>query len=168
VSAVDLGTASAPSLDDIWHVVEDVWESMLGCWPQPAEPTAIGESWLTAVITVTGEWSGEVCFSCSPATAVHVGRTMLELTGEEPDPEPEDVEDAVREVVNVLGGNIKALVPGGRFLGLPVLTQGVPDVDGSAVGTLGVSWPGHVARVGVWRCDPAEQSLPNDQHTDQK
>jgi chemotaxis protein CheX len=168
VSAVDLGAAPAPSMDEIWHVVEGVWESMLGCWPAPAEPGEVGADWLTAVITVTGEWSGTVRFSCPPSTARHVGRAMLELTGEEPDPEPEDVEDAVREVVNVLGGNIKALVPGGRSLGLPVLTHGAPAVDGSLVGTLGVSWPGHVAHVDVWHRDPAEQSSPNHQHTDQK
>jgi chemotaxis protein CheX len=137
-------------LDDVWNVVEEVWESMLGCAPAPAEPVAVQDDWLTAVVTVDGDWSGAVALSCSPRTAVQVGRALLDLTGDEPDPEPEDVEDAVREVVNVLGGNVKALVPGGRALGLPVLVPSASAVGGDLVGALDVGWPGHVARLGLW------------------
>jgi chemotaxis protein CheX len=156
VSAPLPATAPPPLADDVWHVVEGVWESLLGTWPAPAAPVAPGPDWLTAVVTVDGDWSGAVSFSCPPRTALHVSRAMLDLTSEEPDPDREDVEDAVREVVNVLGGNVKALVPGGRSLGLPALTR-TPDVDGQLVDELHVGWPGHVARVGVWRADPTDR-----------
>jgi hypothetical protein len=163
------GTAPAPvELEHVWNVVEAVWESLLGCWPTPAEPVDVRDDWVTAVITVDGDWPGAVALSCPRPTALHMGRAMLDLTSDEPDPEPEDVDDAVREVVNVLGGNVKALVPGGRALGLPALLAGAPVVDGELVGELFVGWPGHVARLGLWHTGPAGQHLPIHQHTEQK
>jgi hypothetical protein len=137
-------------MDDVWNVVEAVWESLLGVWPAPAEPVRVGEDWLSAVVTVDGDWRGAVSFSCSFRTAQHVSRTMLDVAGNEPHPDLEDVADAVREVVNVLGGNVKALVPGSRSLGLPVLACGRPALDGDLVGEVHVGWPGHVAHLGIW------------------
>jgi chemotaxis protein CheX len=149
LAVTPLGTDSR-LMDDVWNVVEAVWESLLGVWPAPAEPVHVGDDWWSAVVTVDGGWRGAVSFSCSFRTAQHVSRTMLDLAGDEPDPDVEDVEDAVREVVNVLGGNVKALVPGGRSLGLPVLECGRPALDGDLVGEVHVGWPGHVAHVGIW------------------
>jgi chemotaxis protein CheX len=174
-------------MDDVWHVVEAVWESLLGVWPAAAEPVDVAEDWLCAVVTVDGDWRGAVSLSCSPGTAQHMARTMLDVAGDEPDPGREDVEDALREVVNVIGGNVKALVPGGRALGLPVLVVGRPDLAGDLAGDpageLHVGWPGHQARVAVWRsASPAPDTEPahaaktagsthpistNHQHTEQ-
>jgi chemotaxis protein CheX len=157
-----LDSEALPLMDDVWNVVEAVWESLLGVWPAPVEPVHVAEDWLSAVVTVDGDWRGAVSFSCSLRTAQHVARTMLDLAGDEPDRDLEDVEDAVREVVNVLGGNVKALVPGGRALGLPVLTVGAPAIDGDLVGDVHVGWPGHVARVGIWRIGaPSDHTFTN-------
>src|SRR4051794_32201426 len=41
-----------------------------------------------------------VALSCSPRTAQHISRTMLDLAGDDPHPDAEDVEDALREVAN--------------------------------------------------------------------
>jgi chemotaxis protein CheX len=162
-----LAVAPVP-LDDVWSVVEEVWVSLLGCSPAPAEPVDVQDDWLTAVVTVDGDWHGAVGLSCSPRTALHISRAMLDLTVEEPDPEPEDVEDAVREVVNVLGGNVKALVPGGRRLGLPVLVPSASAVGGDPVGGLDVGWAGHVARLGLWHTGSNDEPSPIHQHDDQK
>jgi hypothetical protein len=143
-------------LDEVWNVVEAVWESLLGVWPAPAEPVDVGTDWLSAVVAVDGDWRGAVALSCPPRTAQHIGRTMLDLSGDEPDPDADDVDDAVREVANVLGGNVKALVPGGFTLGLPVLRLGRPDIEGHLVAEVHVGWPGHVARIGVWRTAAAQ------------
>jgi chemotaxis protein CheX len=164
------GTA-VPALPtaDVWGVVEVVWGSLLGTCPSPVEPLVVGPDWVSAVVTLDGSWRGSVAFSCPPRTADHVARTMLELAAAEPDPDPEDVEDAVREVVNVLGGNVKALLPGGRSLGLPTVVLGPPRVAGELAGALDIGWPGHVARVAVWSVAedgdaPSTSSLPH-QHT---
>jgi chemotaxis protein CheX len=160
-----------PVMDDVWHVVEAVWESLLGVWPAPAEPVGVEEDWLSAVVTVDGDWRGAVSLSCPFRTAQHMSRTMLDVAGDEPDPDLDDIEDAMREVVNVIGGNVKALVPGGRSLGLPVLVVGRPAVDGDLAGELHIGWPGHLARVAVWRSSPAAPNTAhpnsNHQHTEQ-
>ena len=140
-----------PPVAEVWNVVEAVWESLLEAWPSPAEPLAVEADWLTAVVSVDGDWSGAVALSCPPRTALHMSRTMLDLAWDDPEPEPDDIADAVREVVNVLGGNVKALVAGARALGPPVLAVGRPNLEGHLVAELHVGWPGHAARVGVWR-----------------
>jgi len=50
-------------MNHVWNVVEAVWESLLGCWPAPAEPVDVQEDWVTAVITVDGDWPGVVALS---------------------------------------------------------------------------------------------------------
>ena len=138
-------------MGEVWNVVEAVWESLLGVWPAPGEPVDVGTDWLSAVVAVDGDWRGAVALSCPPRTAQHISRTMLDLAGDDPDPDADDVDDAVREVANVLGGNVKALVPGGLILGLPVLSVGRPVVEGRVVGEAHMNWPGHIARIAVWR-----------------
>ena len=157
------GTSAAVPLDDAWHVVEAVWESLLGVLPAPSAPVDVADDWLSAVVTVDGDWRGAVAFSCPSATARHVSRTMLDVDQDNGGPEPEDVDDAVREMVNVVGGNIKALVPGGRVLGLPTIVAGPPAVDGDLVGGLHVGWPRHVAHVGIWHTG-SPRSTPSPTH----
>ena len=170
-SATAPAVTDSPVMDDVWHVVEAVWESLLGVWPTPAEPVGVAEDWLSAVVTVDGDWRGAVSLSCPIRTALHMSRTMLDVAGDEPDPDLEDVEDAMREVVNVIGGNVKALVPGGRSLGLPVVAVGRPAVEGDLAGELHVGWPGHLARVAVWRSGSTAPATAhpnsNHQHTKQ-
>lgn len=151
--AVDAGPGptSAPRSDDVWNVVEAVWESLLGVWPTPAEAVQVGADWPSALVRIEGGWRGTVALSCPPRTAQHVARTMLDLSGDEAHPDTDAIEDAVREAANVIGGNVKALVAGGDRLSLPTVTAGPPAVDGDLVVDIAVGWPGHVARLGVWR-----------------
>ena len=62
----------SPPMDDVWNVVEAVWESLLGCWPTPAEPVDVRDDWVTAVITVDGDLVGEVHVGW-PGHVAHLG-----------------------------------------------------------------------------------------------
>ena len=73
-------------------------------------PGALPGSEVLAVTEITGEWNGTVCLACSRAAARHATAVMFGIDDE--DLTPADVTDAVGELINVVGGNIKSLVPG--------------------------------------------------------
>ncbi|GAB2694027.1 chemotaxis protein CheX [Thalassiella azotivora] len=134
----------------LWSMVEQVWESLLGA---PAERLADDAACtdgdlLAAQIQLTGAFSGAVSV-CAPRTAVEqMAVRMLDL---EPgnDVDPVDVEDAFGEVVNVLGGSVKALLPGPSQLGLPSVLPGPADATGTTVRRVVTRWDGGGVEVAV-------------------
>ena len=110
-----------PSLTDVQMLVEDVWSSFLGA-EEPllaGPPSDFGADW-SAAVTVTGEWEGMVTVELPGPMAEEITRRML-LVDEAAD---EDVADAVGELVNMIGGNVKSLMPGPSGLSLPVVAAG--------------------------------------------
>ncbi len=115
--------ASGPALavEDVRVVTNDVWTSFLAShepleWsPAPlAEPEVVRAS-----VEIRGEWDGAVTLEMPPAAALTATRTML--TRDEVD--HGDVLDALGELVNMIGGNIKSLLPSGSTLGLPMVSS---------------------------------------------
>lgn len=68
------------------------------------------EGWLTAMIGLEGEFNGLVALHCPEALARRTAAGLLALPGE---PGAREVHDALGEVVNILGGDIKLLLDGG-------------------------------------------------------
>ncbi len=108
-------------LDDVRVVTNDVWTSFLANhepleWsPAPlAEPEVVRAS-----VDIRGEWDGAVTLEMSPAAALTAARTMLTVS----EVDHEDVLDALGELVNMIGGNIKSLLPSGSVLGLPMVSS---------------------------------------------
>jgi chemotaxis protein CheX len=121
-------------------VVEQVWASMLYRPVLPwTAPWPTGTRGPVASITVAGDWSGTLRLWCTDAAAASMTRSLLKLRpGAEPD--AEDVEDALGEVVNVVAGSLKGALGGSSQLGLPQVGSGpAPEPTGDAV-HLPVSW----------------------------
>lgn len=110
-----------PSMTDVEMVVTEVWTSFLG----DAEPLMMGPpvelavGWSSAV-TVSGEWHGMISVELTKDAAEEITRRML-MVDATPD---EDVADAVGELVNMIGGGVKSLMPGPSALSLPVVAAG--------------------------------------------
>jgi len=100
-------------------IADQVWPSLVGDGevfvPVPAPPPA--ES-VSAWVDITGPWSGSVVVTCAPATAAALTESVL-MTRPPVVVDDEDVEDALGELANVLGGNVKSVLPGESRLGLP-------------------------------------------------
>ncbi len=63
----------------------------------------------------------------------------------------EDVVDALGELANVVGGNVKALLPEHGTLGLPKVADRLPDGHlAAAVQRVPLAWRGHPFVVTVW------------------
>ena len=119
-----------------------------------------GAGWVHASIAVTGGWSGRITLDVSRAGADVLARRML-LAEEVSE---DDVTDAVGELVNVLGGNVKGLLLEESALGLPqVLTFDEPAPRRSAVEVCHAEllWAGHPVDVRVW-LDEQDDSNPGD------
>ena len=131
-----VGTAVAPELTaaDLVTVARQVWESCLAHHPDVLVEGAVAslEGPVTrASVRITGGWSGVVVLEMGGATAQEAARVMLDL--DEVDAvAPEEVGDAVGELVNIIGGNVKSLLPTASSLGLPQVDE-PPDLDGSGV-----------------------------------
>jgi chemotaxis protein CheX len=137
-----------PTATDVQMVVEEVWTSFLGT----EDPLVVGApadlraGW-SAAVTVTGAWEGMVSVELPTTMAEEVCRRMLGVE----DTVDEDVADAVGELVNMIGGNVKSLMPGPSVLSLPVVAAGrvARSSDTTEVCRVDASWAGAPVQVCV-------------------
>jgi hypothetical protein len=133
----------------VLSIAEEAWIALVGedevLVPVPEElPADTVSSW----VDVVGPWTGSVVLSTGTQTAAELTRALLadyapELL------EHEDVADAFGEIANVVGGNVKAALPGPSALSLPEV--GNPPA---------VRNPADVVRIDVlWRGQPVSISV---------
>lgn len=152
------------SAEDLEAITTDVWTAYLPDEHGPVYPAPVAEGALDdlvhASVGVHGAWTGQVVVELSPVGADRVARSMLAL---EPDAPVggADVSDAVGELANVVGGNVKSLMPAPSSLGLPVVVQGrvsrFAAYDAVEVCSLELGWAGEPVRVSVWGLAPKEE-----------
>lgn len=142
----------APTDDDLRIIAEQVWSSYLdpeGMSPLIALPSESSSSDVSASVSVTGAWWGHVVIRCSSTAARNAAAALLGV--ELHDATNEDVTDAVGELANIIGGNVKCLLPEPCALSLPsVLINGNsnwPDVV--QVSALDGSWLGEPITIEV-------------------
>jgi len=105
-------------------VVDQVWESLLGAEVLPWYGEGpVAPAVLQAEVTLTGDWNGLVRIGCAQGAAEGIAAAML-MAGADEVLAAEDVHDAVGEVVNVVGGNVKGALLGDTALGLPRILTG--------------------------------------------
>jgi chemotaxis protein CheX len=133
--------------EDLFAIAEQIWASYLdaeGTNPlSPAPPTAPSRD-VCASVSVTGAWRGHIVVSCSMPAARNVAGALLGADVD--DVTPEDVTDALGELANIIGGNVKSVMPEPSALSLPVVL-----IDGNT------GWPSavEVCRLnGEWLGEP--------------
>ena len=146
-----------PELGDVHAIVEQVWSSFLGD-EEPLLPRFAGAAadeafpaddvW-SAAVSVHGGWTGTVTVELSASVAQSLARLMLAMADEPLD--DAEVADAVGELVNMVGGNVKSLMPGPSALTLPVVAAGraVHSSELSEVARFDAVWAGEPVRVSV-------------------
>jgi chemotaxis protein CheX len=110
--------------DGLYGIAGQIWNAYLGA---DAENPLVrseerGSPEVVASISVTGSWDGHVVVGCSEVAAISIAATMLDLDPD--DVTPADILDAAGELVNVVGGNVKSLLPQPSLLSLPLTTRG--------------------------------------------
>lgn len=100
----------------ITTVTEQVWTDFLGIALAPIPSTA-GEAECAASISIEGAWNGAVIVACSRQLARQAAATMYCCPVDQVD--DASWRDTLNELANIMGGNLKALLPGPSHLGLP-------------------------------------------------
>jgi chemotaxis protein CheX len=108
---------------DICRLTETVWSTVVGLEVHQIEPeskTKPGDGFVTGCVSIVGDWEGAVAVHCSLRLARQVATVMF---GSD-DPQADEVRDALGELTNITGGNIKSLLPGPCELSLPSVIEG--------------------------------------------
>lgn len=110
--------------EQIVAITQDVWSSFTGkAIGSVAEEPALEAGDVTAGrVAVTGDWRGCVVLVCPTQLARAAASAMFDLPGERLS--DDEVADALGELTNMIGGNIKSLLPGSSRLSMPAVTVG--------------------------------------------
>ena len=97
-----------------------VWTTLLGfdIKPQPGPFDISPEKIVTGSVQVTGKWNGVISIYLPPSLVSRVTETMFSLNSGEATLETQ--KDAVGELINMIGGNIKAMLPHPCTLSTPI------------------------------------------------
>ena len=111
------------SSDDVAQIVQEVFSSMLGLDIEPIEIEIDNSGAAVAgSVGVSGATDCLIRMEMQEEAARAVAGAMFGL--EAPDVSDDDIADAVGELTNMVGGNIKSLLPEPSTLSLPVVAQG--------------------------------------------
>jgi len=103
-----------------YQIIQDTWTSTLGFQvdrPASAEYSAVGA--LTVCVKITGAWDGEVRLHCSPPLARLIAAAIFQVEADKAG--SDEILDALSELIHIVGGNLKALLPQPVVLSLPSL-----------------------------------------------
>lgn len=115
---------TGPSTADIHFILQNIASAMLDADLEPLEGRAISpeDPRLLGCVQIVGAWTGAVVLECSPGFATQAACRLLELAPEQV--ADADLRDAVAELANIVGGNLKSLLPGPSYLSLPAVACG--------------------------------------------
>jgi chemotaxis protein CheX len=113
-----------PFEEEIQQLASTIWDSILHLPIEPGDPAAAVDEpqMMAACVQITGAWQGAVSLACGEAFATSAASIMFEL--DEAAVGVADRQDALGELANMIGGNMKALLPEPCALSLPSVVAG--------------------------------------------
>jgi hypothetical protein len=122
-------TATLISDDHLWELVESIWGTMLslGVTRDRGDTMVREPCRLTASVHIRGAFHGTVQFLPTEQFARRAAALMLDVP--ESSLVTADVDDAVGELCNMLGGGVKNLVPCHSSLSLHRITRDAPSTN---------------------------------------
>jgi chemotaxis protein CheX len=133
----------------VQEIADQAWSALVGedelLVPVPGE---LGPDTLSSWVEIVGPWTGTVVLTCDRATAEELTRALL-AEHAPAELEPEDVDDALGELANVVGGNVKAVLPGPSFLGLPEVGPAPRVASPTDTCRVDALWRGHPLTISV-------------------
>lgn len=110
------------------EIVRNVWESVPGlplllrATPENLDTDPTHTHTLTGAVHITGAWLGTVAATCPVSLAAECAAHMLSV--EAAAVPLEDVADGWGELIHMIGGNLKALLPPPCAMSLPAVVEG--------------------------------------------
>jgi chemotaxis protein CheX len=145
-----------PTVDDLNEIAEQVWSAYLdpeGINPLiPLDDVAFGGD-LHGSVSITGSWHGHVVVACSAGAAKHAAAAFLAMDPAEVT--DADLADVLGELANIVGGNVKSMLPEGCFISLPHVVSAPSSVNhwpsASQICELSGSWAGEQVSISMWQ-----------------
>ena len=110
---------------ELKQITAETWKILLGEELQhlsgPLLPSQMDNP-LAACAQIVGDWQLGVIIYCPMALARHAAATMLGIDQEQVS--TADVHDVLRELINIVAGNVKGLLSGANLLSLPKIVKG--------------------------------------------
>lgn len=106
---------------DLHAILDGIWLSYLDGPADPLPHPEPVDGPVTATVAIHGAWAGDVTITLGHALAVGVAAHLLAVNLA--DVTEEDIDDAAGELVNILGGNLKAVLPEPSVLSLPTVAR---------------------------------------------
>jgi len=106
--------------ETFYGIIQDTWTSTLGFQvdrPASGEFSAIGA--ISVCVKISGAWDGEVRLHCSPLLARLIAAAIFQIEADEVG--SYEILDALSELIHIIGGNLKALLPQPVIVSLPSL-----------------------------------------------
>jgi hypothetical protein len=103
-----------------YRIIQDTWTSTLGFQVDraaSAEFSAVGA--YTVCVKITGAWDGEVRLHCSSPLARLIAAAIFQVEADQAG--GDEILDALSELIHIVGGNLKALLPQPVILSFPSL-----------------------------------------------
>jgi len=151
-------TTFATTPEDLQLFVSEVWSNHVArleeLVPAPphawAAPVGGASACWSGAVSVSGEWHGMIAVDLAGESAEALARGMLAL-GEHEEVDPVELSDVVGEFANIVGGNVKSLMPGPSSLSLPLVAHNVlePPSELQPQVTLDLAWRDAPVRVRV-------------------
>jgi CheY-specific phosphatase CheX len=111
---------------ELRQIAEEAWrivlEEELVYAAHPTAPANIQDS-IAACAQIAGDWQLAVALTC-PVSVARSAATAMFATAEA-EQRPEDIEDAMCELIAIIAGNIKGVLSGSSHLSLPSLVKGM-------------------------------------------
>ena len=107
------------------RITSDIWTAMLGLTLEPYYDAPVfppDQRVATGIVQITGDFEGAVTIQLAESKARQVAAIMFAMEPEEIG--DEELSDAVGELANMTGGNVKSTMAGSCQLSLPSVTSG--------------------------------------------
>jgi len=149
------------------QIVDAMWSSYFGHVEPllPAfEPHDVEGPVLCASVGISGARPGLVSVVVERSGAAALAAALLQ---EDEVLADDDIHDSLGEIANIVGGNVKALVPDAGALGLPGIStsQPLPSSAARQAARLDANWQGHWLTFVVWLAAPAHAPAHERTHT---
>lgn len=146
---------------DLTEMAEQVWVSYLdpeGVSPLVPHGDTKQVSEVHSTVSITGSWHGHLVYASSREAAKKAAAAFLAMEPEEVG--QEDISDVLGELANIVGGNVKAMLPPGCFLSLPTVVL-APDTasyypTAERISGLYGMWDGEPVSISMWQSVKAE------------
>ena len=141
--------------DQVLAIAKDVFTAMIdgeegGIWVWDGAPAQIVDP-LHSWVDVHGAFPARAAVTAERTTCLDLARALMSM---EPDEEvsTDDLVDAFGEVANVVGGNIKSLIPDPGALSLPQVASTLPQPT-EPNHRVELAWRGSPIFISLWTLD---------------